>query len=50
MQNGGLLTLFVAILSIIIIQTRYNLYKKEIILRLALIEANNEIAKQKKNN
>jgi hypothetical protein len=48
MQNGGLLTLFVAILSIIIIQTRYNLYKKEIISRLALIEANNEIAKQKK--
>lgn len=48
LQNGGLLTGFVAVLSIILVQTRYNLNKREIISRLALVEANMAIAQQKK--
>ncbi|MES2591988.1 MAG: SpoIIE family protein phosphatase [Bacteroidota bacterium] len=42
--NGGLLTLTVALLSIIQINSRNNLTKKEIVARLALAESNNQMA------
>jgi sigma-B regulation protein RsbU (phosphoserine phosphatase) len=42
--NGGLLTLTVALLSILLINSRTNLTKKEIIARLALAESNNQLA------
>jgi len=45
--NGGLLTGTVAIFSILLIQTRYRLTKKEIMSRLALSESNRELAIQK---
>lgn len=45
--NGGLLTFTVAVFSIILIQTRYDLTKKEIIARLALRESNANLAIQK---
>lgn len=47
MVGGGLLTASVAIFSILLIQTRYNLTKKEIISRLALKFTNIELANQK---
>ncbi len=39
--NGGMLTLSVALFTIVLIHTRTNLTKKEIIARLALAESNN---------
>lgn len=42
--NGGLLTLSVALFSILLIYSRTNLTKKEIIARLALAESNNQLA------
>ena len=39
--NGGMLTLSVALFTILLIHTRTNLTKKEIIARLALAESNN---------
>lgn len=42
--NGGLLTLTVALLSIIQINSRNNLTRKEIIARLALAESNSQMA------
>ena len=42
--NGGLLTFSVALLSILLIHSRTNLTKKEIISRLALAESNNQLA------
>ncbi len=39
LSNGGLLTLTVAVFTILLIHTRYNLTKKEIIARLALDES-----------
>lgn len=42
--SGGLITLTVALLSILLIYSRTNLTKKEIISRLALAESNNELA------
>ena len=47
MLNGGLLTTVVSIFSIILIQTRYNLNKKEIISRLALHRSNQILNRQK---
>lgn len=47
LANGGLLTFTVAVFSIILIQTRYDLTKKEIIARLALKEANANLEIQK---
>ncbi|MBL4755677.1 MAG: SpoIIE family protein phosphatase [Flavobacteriales bacterium] len=47
MVNGGLLTFTVAIFSILLIQTRYNLTKKEIVARLALAESNEILEEQK---
>ncbi len=47
MINGGLLTFTVAIFSILLIQTRFNLTKKEIIARLALAESNQILEEQK---
>jgi len=47
MVNGGLLTGTVAIFSILLIQTRYNLTKKEIVARLALAESNKILEEQK---
>jgi serine phosphatase RsbU (regulator of sigma subunit) len=54
--NGGMLTGTVAIFTILLINTRYNLTKKEIIARLSLAESNKElerknsiIAEQNKN-
>jgi serine phosphatase RsbU (regulator of sigma subunit) len=41
--NGGMLTLSVALFTILLIHTRYNLNKKEIIARLALAESNKEL-------
>ncbi|MGB3946903.1 MAG: SpoIIE family protein phosphatase [Bacteroidia bacterium] len=43
MINGGLLTLSVSFLSILLIHSRFNLTKKEIIARLALAESNKEL-------
>jgi sigma-B regulation protein RsbU (phosphoserine phosphatase) len=45
--NGGMLVLTVAIMSVVLIQARYSLTKKEIIARLALVETNKELAIQK---
>lgn len=47
MLNGGLLTTVVSIFTIILIQTRYNLNKKEIIARLALHRSNQILNRQK---
>ncbi len=47
LANGGLLTGTVMIFSIILIQTRYNLTKKEIISRLALKKSNKVLSEQK---
>jgi sigma-B regulation protein RsbU (phosphoserine phosphatase) len=44
MINGGLLTLCVSFLSILLIFSRFNLTKKEIISRLSLAESNKELA------
>lgn len=44
MVNGGLLTFSVAIFSVYLIRTRYNLTKKEIIARLALKSTNEELS------
>ncbi len=41
--NGGMLTLSVALFTILLIHTRTNLTKKEIISRLALAESNNQL-------
>ncbi len=46
--NGGLLTFSVAIFTILLIQTRYSLTKREIIARLALAESNKKLEQQKK--
>lgn len=46
--NGGLLTASVALFTILLINTRSNLTKKEIIARLALVESNLQLAE--KNN
>lgn len=43
MVNGGLLTFSVAMFSVYLIRTRYNLTKKEIISRLALKSTNDEL-------
>lgn len=48
LANGGLLTGTVMIFSIILIQTRFNLTKREIIARLSLEESNKLLNKQKK--
>lgn len=48
LASGGLLTGTVMIFSIILIQTRYNLTKKEIISRLSLKESNKILNRQKK--
>jgi serine phosphatase RsbU (regulator of sigma subunit) len=48
LASGGLLTGTVMIFSIILIQTRYNLTKREIIARLSLEESNKQLNKQKK--
>jgi phosphoserine phosphatase RsbU/P len=47
--NGALLTATVALFSIILIQTRTNLTKKEIIARMALVETNKLIEAQNKD-
>ncbi|MGB3466998.1 MAG: SpoIIE family protein phosphatase [Cyclobacteriaceae bacterium] len=47
MVNGGLLTASVAIFSILLIQTRYNLTKKEIIARTELEASNLKLNAQK---
>ncbi len=47
LSAGGILTLSVAIFSILLIQTRYNLNKKATIARLALEESNKELVIQK---
>lgn len=44
--NGGMLTLSVALFTILLIHTRTNLTKKEIIARLALAESNNQLAEK----
>ena len=46
--NGGLLTLTVALLSILLIYSRTDLTKKEIIARLALAESNTQLAEKNK--
>jgi phosphoserine phosphatase RsbU/P len=43
MVNGGLLTLSVAVFTILLIKTRTNLVKKEIISRIALMHSNNQL-------
>ncbi len=43
LTNGGLLTITVALFSILLIQTRTNLTKREIISRLSLAESNKEL-------
>ncbi len=45
--NGGFLVLTVAIISVVLIQSRYVLTKKEIIARLALAKTNDELEIQK---
>lgn len=47
LANGGLLTGAVMVFSIFLIQTRYNLTKKEIIARLSLEESYKQLNKQK---
>lgn len=44
--NGGLLTFAVSFLSILLIFSRFNLTKKEIIARLGLAESNKELAQK----
>lgn len=44
MVNGGLLTFSVAMFSVYLIRTRYNLTKKEIVARLALKSTNEELS------
>lgn len=44
--NGGMLTGTVAIFTILLINTRYNLTRKEIIARLSLVESNKELEKK----
>lgn len=44
--NGGLLVGTVALITIVLIQTRYNLTRKEIISRLALAQSNEQLALQ----
>ncbi len=46
LTNGGLLTFTVALFTILLINTRTNLTKKEIISRLALAESNNQLAEK----
>ncbi len=46
LANGGLLSMTVALFSIILIQTRYRLTKNEIISRLALAESNEKLELQ----
>lgn len=48
LASGGLLTGTVMIFSIILIQTRYNLTKREIVARLSLEESNKKLNEQKK--
>ncbi|WP_425389428.1 PP2C family protein-serine/threonine phosphatase [Ekhidna sp.] len=48
LASGGLLTGTVMIFSIILIQTRYNLTKREIIARLSLEKSNQKLNEQKK--
>ncbi|WP_420576417.1 PP2C family protein-serine/threonine phosphatase [Ekhidna sp.] len=48
LASGGLLTGTVMIFSIILIQTRYNLTKREIVARLSLEESNKQLNEQKK--
>jgi sigma-B regulation protein RsbU (phosphoserine phosphatase) len=48
MVNGGLLTGSVMVFSIILIQTRFNLTKKEIIARLSLQQSNLKLNEQKR--
>jgi phosphoserine phosphatase RsbU/P len=43
LTNGALLTATVAIFTIVLIQTRFNLTKKEIIARMALSQANEQL-------
>ncbi|MBL4818240.1 MAG: SpoIIE family protein phosphatase [Deltaproteobacteria bacterium] len=43
LSNGGMLTGSVMIFSIVLINTRYNLTKKELIARLALAESNKQL-------
>lgn len=45
--NGGMLVLTVAIMMIVLIQTRYRLTRKEIIARLRLVETNKQLEIQK---
>ena len=47
MASGGLLTGSVAIFSILLIQTRYNLTKREIIARTQLASSNQQLTEQK---
>lgn len=47
--NGGLLTGSVALFTILLINSRTNLTKKEIIARLELLKSNNELAVKNKN-
>jgi len=49
MVNGGLLTLSVAIFSILLIRMRYQLTKRELIARYALEASSNELRKKNKN-
>ncbi|MBN8697445.1 MAG: SpoIIE family protein phosphatase [Bacteroidetes bacterium] len=46
LTNGGLLTLSVALFTILLINTRTNLTKKEIIARLALAKSNEQLAEK----
>ncbi|MBS1637516.1 MAG: SpoIIE family protein phosphatase [Bacteroidetes bacterium] len=45
--NGGMLTASVALFTILLINTRTNLTRKEIIARLSLAESNKQLAEQK---
>jgi hypothetical protein len=46
--NGGMLATAVAICTIALVQTRYNLTKKELQSRIALSKSNDQLARQKK--
>lgn len=46
LTNGGLLTFTVALFTILLINTRTNLTKKEIISRSALAESSNQLAEK----
>ncbi|MBL4715351.1 MAG: SpoIIE family protein phosphatase [Bacteroidia bacterium] len=46
LSNGGMLTGSVMIFSIVLINTRYNLTKKELIARLALAESNKQLERK----